>query len=269
MSNSSGRSNDDSTTSTGSSGSEHSTDDGYRFTVINGTVTTVTSAATGQIVDDNRSGNENWVIQNGQYIKTETELEHGQSVTNIKVYQDTDNDGIYLETSETHRHGSTQIDTLVVSGSRNDSHHNADSSYERIRFEDGSLALDTHGNAGEAYRLYQAAFDRAPDEQGLGFWIKQLDDGMSLESVASGFANSAEFTQRYGSTTDDSFVKNLYQNVLDRAPDQSGLDFWVHELQSGVMNRDQVLVSFSESNENQLAVVGQIQNGINYQEFIS
>lgn len=261
----SGKSSDDSS----SSGSGRGADDGYRFTVNNGTVTSVTDVVTGQRVDDSTNTNERWTVQNGQYLKTETEVEHGQTITKVTVYQDTNNDGIYFETSESHRQGNVQIDTLVVSGTRSSTGHSADSSYERIRFDDGCVALDIQGNAGEAYRLYKAAFDRVPDEEGLGFWIKQLDDGASLESVASGFTSSAEFSQRYGSSpSNSSFVNNLYLNVLDRLPDQSGLDFWVHELQSNSMDRNQVLMSFSESNENQLAVVGQIQQGINYQEFV-
>ena len=48
---------------------------------------------------------------------------------------------------------------------------------ERIAFDDGIIAFDDDGLAGQAYRLYQACFDRIPDALGLGFWIKQLDAG--------------------------------------------------------------------------------------------
>src|ERR1700730_43745 len=34
---------------------------------------------------------------------------------------------------------------------------------ERLQFSDGVVAFDIQGNAGNAYRLYQAAFDRTPD----------------------------------------------------------------------------------------------------------
>ena len=42
-------------------------------------------------------------------------------------------------------------------------------SVERISFQDGTLAFDLDGNAGKAYRLYQAAFDRTPDRDGLSY----------------------------------------------------------------------------------------------------
>lgn len=44
---------------------------------------------------------------------------------------------------------------------------------ERIQFVDINVAFD--GRASASYRLYQAAFDRKPDLEGLGFWIAQAD----------------------------------------------------------------------------------------------
>jgi len=48
-------------------------------------------------------------------------------------------------------------------------------SIERIQFTDGTLALDESGNAGQAYRLYQAAFGRTPDTPGLSHNLNLLD----------------------------------------------------------------------------------------------
>lgn len=47
---------------------------------------------------------------------------------------------------------------------------------DRIEFLDGTYAFDVDGNAGQAYRLYQAAFDRTPDTSGLSHWIKAMDE---------------------------------------------------------------------------------------------
>jgi hypothetical protein len=134
---------------------------------------------------------------------------------------------------------------------------------ERIQFSDQSVALDIGGNAGEAYRLYQAAFDRTPDQVGLGYWINALDKGHSLQGVADGFINSAEFVRLYGANASDTqYVAALYQNVLHRAPDATGYDFWLHALQ--IAPRAEVLVNFSESAENQAQVIGAIANGIGF-----
>ena len=42
----------------------------------------------------------------------------------------------------------------------------------------------------------------------------------------------------------------LYENVLGRAPDGGGNDFWVDALDDGSISRAQVLVGFAESSEN-------------------
>jgi hypothetical protein len=134
---------------------------------------------------------------------------------------------------------------------------------ERLQFSDQNVALDIHGNAGEAYRLYQAAFNRTPDKAGLGYWIDSLDHGHTLMDVAASFIGSAEFAGLYGANASDTqFVQALYANVLHRAPDASGYDFWLHALQ--VAPRAEVLIDFSESTENQVQVSGAIQDGIGY-----
>lgn len=136
---------------------------------------------------------------------------------------------------------------------------------ERIHFSDVWLALDITGTGGQAYRLYQAAFSRAPDVPGLGFQINALDSGWSIVSVAQNFIDSPEFARTYGSLSDREFATQLYANVLHREPDSGGLAFHTHNLAGG-MSRAQTLVGFSESPENQAAVIGSIQNGM---EFIS
>ena len=135
---------------------------------------------------------------------------------------------------------------------------------ERLRFDDTALAFDTSGNAGQTYRLYQAAFNRTPDKGGLSDWIRGMDTGMSLQKVANGFIGSAEFKGLVGSNSSDTqFVDLMYANVLHRAPDQSGYDYWLGQMQGGI-TRETVLIGFSESPENQAALVGVIQGGIEY-----
>lgn len=140
---------------------------------------------------------------------------------------------------------------------------------ERLHFSDTNIAFDTDtwDNAGSAYRLYTAAFDRAPDEAGLGYWIEQLDNGGSLQLAASGFINSAEFETLYGANASDTtFITKLYNNVLDRDPDQAGLNYWLSQLDNG-MSRESALINFSESGENINNVANLISNGIHYQEW--
>ena len=125
----------------------------------------------------------------------------------------------------------------------------------RIQFTDKTIAFDLDGNAGQVYRLYQAAFDRVPDHAGLGDWIEGMDRGMGLSQVATGFINSAEFKALYGNNPSNSeFVTLLYDNVLHRAPDTTGYNDWMNGLSSG-MSREQALIGFSESTENKVALM--------------
>ena len=139
---------------------------------------------------------------------------------------------------------------------------------ERFRFDDGTVAIDIHGNSGQIYRLYKAAFDRAPDAPGLGFWINALDSGIELKTVAGVAIDSPEFrANHYGDGSNKQFLNSLYLNVMDRAPDNEGLDFWTTALENGTSRAD-VLVGFSESAENYANTVGLIGGGIVYQEWM-
>lgn len=98
-------------------------------------------------------------------------------------------------------------------------------------------------------RLYQAAFGRSPDAEGLTFWLDAYRGGQSLESIAGDFTRSDEWTQRFGSNpAPSSLISSLYLNVLGRSPDAAGEQFWVDQLDT--RSTASVLVSFSESPEN-------------------
>ena len=104
---------------------------------------------------------------------------------------------------------------------------------------------------GQVTRLYDAAFDRAPDTSGLDYWTAQMSTGMPLNTVAGHFIASPEFASLYGTApSNNQFVTLLYNNVLDRNPDSAGLNWWINQLESGLYNRVGALLGFSESPEN-------------------
>ncbi len=87
---------------------------------------------------------------------------------------------------------------------------------------------------------------------------------MSVTTVAQGFIDSQEYRDAYGSAmTNRELVTRYYTNILDRAPDQAGLDFWVQKLDSGVARAD-VLAGISESPENINGSAAIIANGFAY-----
>lgn len=146
---------------------------------------------------------------------------------------------------------------------------------ERLSFSNTELALDVAGTGGQAYRLYQAAFNRTPDLPGLGFWIAALDSGFGLNQAAAQFISSVEFQGLYGlNPSSNQFIALLYQNVLHRAPDQSGYDFWNAAMINAdgayghEWTRSEVLAQFSESAENKANVIGVIQGGFEYTAWV-
>lgn len=136
---------------------------------------------------------------------------------------------------------------------------------ERLHFANADVAYDVYGNAGVAYRLYQAAFDRTPDAAGLGYWIKQMDNGTDRFDVARWFLAGAEAQSVYGANPTNATALNLFYNhVLHRSADAAGFNYWLNILDTGVASQSAVLASFAESAENQAALIGVMQNGMAY-----
>ncbi|MCA1869696.1 DUF4214 domain-containing protein [Agrobacterium genomosp. 3] len=138
---------------------------------------------------------------------------------------------------------------------------------ERVQFNDAFLALDVGAGeiGGSAYRIYQAAFARTPDEGGLSYWIKFMDNGRSLLEVSESFLASAEFKSIYGDgPSANEFVDRLYTNVLGRAGENAGIAYWTSEITGGARSFSNVLASFSESPENIMGVQPAIADGFWY-----
>lgn len=103
-------------------------------------------------------------------------------------------------------------------------------------------------NTGAIRRLYQAYFLRPSDQTGLDYWAGQQARGVELAVISEQFAASPEFASRYGSLSNRAFVDLVYRNVLGRASDGGGLDYWVGQLNRG-MPRGEMMIGFSESPE--------------------
>lgn len=139
---------------------------------------------------------------------------------------------------------------------------------ERLKFDDVMVTLDIYGVAGQAYRLYQAAFNRTPDLAGLGYWIGRMESGISLADVASAFIGSKEFVSMYGANPSNSnFLEKIYENILHRAPDPGGFAFWLNAMESKAASAVEILAQFSESEENVVALTGVLEGGIAFVPF--
>jgi len=119
----------------------------------------------------------------------------------------------------------------------------------------GGLALalaevmDRNPSAAMIDRLYLAFFQRPADDEGLEHWIEASGDGNRMEDIAEWFAESEEFETRYGGTDFSEFLDRLYADVLGRAPDVEGKDYWTGLLDNGEVTRGTIVVYFTEGAE--------------------
>ncbi|MBB3118299.1 DUF4214 domain-containing protein [Pseudoduganella violacea] len=98
--------------------------------------------------------------------------------------------------------------------------------------------------------LYHAAFGRAADIGGLNFYTGVK---ASVESVARAFTDSAEWkAAKMDTISDEAFLNKLYEQVMGRAADKGGFEFWSKALSGGYgvkVSRADVLQSFALSDE--------------------
>jgi hypothetical protein len=83
----------------------------------------------------------------------------------------------------------------------------------------------------EISQLYVALFGRAPDGEGLGFWVSLRDQGQSLTQIANTMFATAPARTFYPSfLTNTEIINAFYSNVLGRAADAEGGAFWTAKL---------------------------------------
>lgn len=134
---------------------------------------------------------------------------------------------------------------------------------QEVKFSDITLVFHLHSSEDTlVYELYQAAFARIPDLAGFTYWAGVADaNNTSAISLADAFLAAPEFAQKYGGNpSNTAYITELYTNVLGRAPDQAGLNYWIGEANAG-LPRDQLLVDFAVSQENVHLIAPHISTG--------
>ena len=96
-------------------------------------------------------------------------------------------------------------------------------------------------------RLYLICLNRTGENEGVSNWTRLLLEGSATGSgVAYGFVFSTEYLDKKPSAKD--FVTMLYRTFLGREPDQTGLDHWVSNIESGG-SMESVFAGFANSQE--------------------
>ena len=83
----------------------------------------------------------------------------------------------------------------------------------------------------EVSQLYVALFGRAPDSEGLGFWVNLRNQGQSLTQIANSMFATAPARDFFPTwMTNQEIIASFYSNVLGRTADAEGLAFWTAKL---------------------------------------
>jgi uncharacterized repeat protein (TIGR02059 family) len=190
----------------------------------------------------------------------------GSAGGNDSIFGDEGNDLVFGGAGNDAIDGGTGLDTLRLAGSgRSDYTMRVENGRFTVTHRNGGIdGTDTVANVekfnfmdtdadmtarGIISRMYDATFDRAPDQQGLEYWLKMSGNGMSLAGIAHQFIISAEAQAFLGRQSDAQFVDGLYQRSLGRAADSSGRDYWIGLLESGKADRAAVMYAFANSEE--------------------
>ena len=126
------------------------------------------------------------------------------------------------------------------------------------------LDINQGESSGSVFRLYNAAFNRAPGGFEVGYHVNDIENNeFQLLDIARNFLLSPEFSKTYGvNQSDEDYVKTLYENVLNRTPEDFELEYYTDQFESLSTERAKTLLNFSESPENISLILPQIEFGI-------
>ncbi|UOD50391.1 tail fiber protein [Orrella daihaiensis] len=134
---------------------------------------------------------------------------------------------------------------------------------ETIEFSDVTLIKTTGTDITEIDHLYEEVLGRSPDAEGLTYWVEQMNQGATLQDVAQALAESTEFKQLYGTPSEEQLVEELYEAILNRAPDTEGLAYWTEALVVHEATEGELIISLLTSAESQSASTNQVSgNGL-------
>ena len=100
-------------------------------------------------------------------------------------------------------------------------------------------------------QLYVGYYNRAPDPEGLNYWMGRLAAGVSLADIAESFATSPEAISTYPWLAVEeptegqvgAFLEAIYQNMFNRSIDADGLEFYSNQLLTGERTAGEIIAS--------------------------
>ena len=117
-----------------------------------------------------------------------------------------------------------------------------------------AITSSTEYRSGLISGVYREFLGREADPEGMAGWLAAMGRGLTIQGLEMGFLASPEYYLQSGST-DDGWVRRLYQHVLNREAPESDIQAWVGVLAQGA-SRQAVATGFVVSTERLGTVVG-------------
>jgi len=97
-------------------------------------------------------------------------------------------------------------------------------------------------------QLYVAYFNRPAEPTGLNYWVNAIqNNGGTLTDVSRAFAATTEYQAQFANMSSDQIIVKIYDNLFNRLPDQSGLNYWSGNLQSGKLTINFIVDAIASS----------------------
>jgi hypothetical protein len=99
--------------------------------------------------------------------------------------------------------------------------------------------------------LYIVYLQRAPDHKGLTYWINKAQTEQNradiLKKISAKFATYPLFLSTYGTLNNQLFVQKMYQYILGKEGNSSGINYWKNLLDEGLKRSDMIVMFINSS----------------------
>ncbi len=103
----------------------------------------------------------------------------------------------------------------------------------------------------DVQKLYVAYYGRPADPAGLSYWVERaIESNGDWASIAESFATSPESQALYGNSDPETLVNAIYLNVLGRAPEAAGNQYWIDQLNQGTLNPGTLALAVANDTQN-------------------
>tara|TARA_Y100001968_G_scaffold331301_1_gene385545 strand:- start:256 stop:819 length:564 start_codon:yes stop_codon:yes gene_type:complete len=115
--------------------------------------------------------------------------------------------------------------------------------------------------------LYVAYFGRPADPLGLEYWI---GEGVSQSYFSSIMHAQPEFQHKYGSSSTENQINEIYKNLFNREADEEGLNYWTNQITNKVLKLAEIAthliynVKATGGNASDLAALDNRSTGANF-----